>query len=177
MIVEKSSFGCLFLMAVSVEVASDVPVKSMTDSGLQVLFESDGDSNKLADSQIFLTRKDETGKVWGPQEKLDRTSALRMITRWAADYVLKGDRLGSIEQGKLADLAVLDRDYLTIPVEEVGMIQSEMTMLNGKIITLSPAFSQQHNLKPEGAMVTTYEELIGRRAGKRGFSEPGAGGG
>ena len=154
-----------------------VPVKSMIDSGIKVVFESDRDSYKWEDLQVFLTRKDKAGKVWGPQEKLDRPTALKMITRWAADYVLKGDQLGSIEPGKLADLAVLDRDYLTIPVEEVGKIHPEMTMLGGKIILLSPSFSQENNLKPTGAMITTYEELIARRAGKRGFSEPGAGGG
>jgi predicted amidohydrolase YtcJ len=154
-----------------------VPVKSMIDSGVKVVFESDRDSFKWADLQIFLTRKDKSGKVWGAQEKLDRPTALRMITRWAADYVLKGDKLGSIETGKLADLAVLDRDYMTVPVEEVGAIRPDLTMLDGKIVFLSTKFSQQSNLKPAGAVVSTYEGLTGRRAGKRGFSEPGAGGG
>jgi len=154
-----------------------VPVKSMIDSGIKVVFESDRDSYKWADLQLFLTRKDKSGKVWGPQEKLDRPTALRTITRWAADYVLKGDKLGSIEAGKLADLAVLDRDYMAVPVEEVGKIHPEMTMLNGKIVFLSPKFSQENNLEPKGAIVSTYEDLTARRAGKRGFAEPGANGG
>lgn len=37
-------------------------------------------------------------------------TALKMATRWAADYLVKGDQGGSLEPGKLADLVVLDGD-------------------------------------------------------------------
>ena len=44
------------------------------------------------------------------------------------------DRIGSIEPGKLADLAVLDRDYFTVPDEEIKKIRSVLTIVDGKIV-------------------------------------------
>ncbi len=154
-----------------------VPVKSMIDAGVRVVFESDRDSFKWADIELFLTRKDRNGRVWGPQERVDRPTALKMITRWAADYVLKPEKLGSIETGKLADLVVLDKDYLTVPVEEVHALQPQLTVMNGKMIYVHKTFAEENNLKPAGAVISTYEDLKARRANKTGFSEPGAGGG
>ena len=63
------------------------------------------------------------GKVLGAHERIDRTTALKMITRWSAEYVLKEEELGSVEPGKWADLVVLDRNYMTIPEEESSEIR------------------------------------------------------
>jgi predicted amidohydrolase YtcJ len=41
---------------------------------------------------------------------------------------------GSIENGKLADLVVIDRDYLTCPEEQIKDIQPVMTILNGRVV-------------------------------------------
>jgi hypothetical protein len=41
---------------------------------------------------------------------------------------------GSLEVGKLADLAVLSKDYLTVPVGEIGDIESVLTMVGGKVV-------------------------------------------
>jgi len=43
--------------------------------------------------------------------------------------------------GKLADLAVLSKDYLTVPVGEIGDIESVLTMLGGKIVYAAGAFT------------------------------------
>jgi len=134
---------------------------------VKVYFESDRDTYVWKDLEILLTRKDSRGRVWGAHEAVDRPTALRMITRWAADYVLKPNLIGSIERGKLADVVVLDRDYLTIPVEEVSELRPQLTLLNGKIIYLHPAFSQEHNLRPQGAVISTYEGLVKRRTSER----------
>jgi predicted amidohydrolase YtcJ len=145
-----------------------VPVKSMLDAGARVVSESPGPdflgSTVWGGMELFQTRRDENGKVWSPQERLDRTTTLRMATRWAADYVLRGDKLGSIEPGKWADLLVLDKDYMTIPTEQIHTILPQLTVFDGKIVFLTPAFSQEYNLKPAGAVISTLETLRARRA-------------
>jgi predicted amidohydrolase YtcJ len=134
------------------------PIKSMLDAGINISLEG-----QWGGVETLITRKDEDGKVWGPNERLDRATALRVATRNGANYVLKGDKLGSIEVGKLADLVVLDRDYLTVPEEEISEIQSLMTLLGGEIIFLHSDFSREHSLRPEGTLVSTLEELRQRR--------------
>ena len=137
-------------------------------------------SAKILDGQVLwqdigtaITRKDRTGKVWAPQERVDRPTALRMYTRWAADYVLKPELLGSIEKGKLADLVVLDKDYMTIPEDQIKEIQPQFTIFDGKIVFVHSNFAQEYNLRPQGAVVSTYKDLIARRQRRTSF---GAGG-
>jgi predicted amidohydrolase YtcJ len=44
------------------------------------------------------------------------------------------EKLGSIEVGKLADLAVLSDDYFTVPDDQIRRIRSVMTVVDGKIV-------------------------------------------
>jgi predicted amidohydrolase YtcJ len=55
-------------------------------------------------------------------------------TRRNAYFIFQEDNLGSIQPGKLADLVVLDRDYLTVPVDQIKDIKSVMTMVGGRIV-------------------------------------------
>ena len=141
-----------------------VPVKSMLDAGIKVVFEADDANYVWGNFEMLQTRKDKNGKVWGPQERVDRNTVLRMATRWAADYVLKGDKIGSIEKGKMADLVVLDQDYMTVPAEQFHTIEPQLTLFDGKIVFVRPDFSQEYNLKPAGAVISTYKDLVARRA-------------
>jgi predicted amidohydrolase YtcJ len=140
-----------------------VPVKSMLKNGVHMVFESDRDVYTWHDLEIMLTRKDRKGKVWGAQEALTKQEALQSITRWAAEYVLKGDKIGSLEKGKLADLVVLDKDYMTIPDEEVSEIRPQLTMMDGKAVFVATPFANEFNYKPAGATISTYDELLKRR--------------
>ncbi len=115
----------------------NVPVKSLVDAGVKTVIELDihltPQKNAFYYIQLLLTRE-VGGKVWGLQEKIDRAIALRMFTRWAAEYVLRENVLGSIEPGKWADLIVLDRDYMTIPEEEMNKTKVLLTIVGGKIV-------------------------------------------
>jgi len=88
---------------------------------------------------------------------------LRMVTSWAAEYVLKPNQLGMIQPGKLADLLVLDRDYLAIPDDDISEIQPQVTVFDGKIVFVHSQFAQEYNLRPSGALVSTYRDLVARR--------------
>jgi predicted amidohydrolase YtcJ len=70
----------------------------------------------------------------GPEETPDRETALRFYTLGSAWFSHDDNRRGSIEVGKLADLAVLSKDYLTVPVGEIGSIESLLTMVGGRVV-------------------------------------------
>jgi predicted amidohydrolase YtcJ len=65
---------------------------------------------------------------------VSREDALIAHTRRNALLILQENHLGSIAAGKLADLLVLDRDYLTIPADEIKDIRPMMTMVGGRIV-------------------------------------------
>ncbi len=67
-------------------------------------------------------------------EAVDRVTALKMATTWASEYMMAEDTVGTLEPGKFADFAVLDRDFFTIDVEEIPDLQVVMTGLGGEIV-------------------------------------------
>jgi predicted amidohydrolase YtcJ len=141
-----------------------VPVKSMLNNGIKVAFESDRDISVWEEIELLITRKDaKTGKVWGPHERIDRVAALRTATIEAADYILRRDQLGSLEAGKLADFLVLDKEYMTIPEEQIGDIQPQVTIFDGRIVFVHSDFAREYNLRPSGALVSTYKDVLARR--------------
>jgi predicted amidohydrolase YtcJ len=115
----------------------NVPVKSLTDAGIKTVMELDAElkprKNAFYYIQLLLTRE-VAGKAWNLSEKIERVTALKMFTRWAAEYVLKENVIGSIEPGKWADLIVLDRDYMTIPEAKISKIQVVLTLVGGQIV-------------------------------------------
>jgi len=79
----------------------------------------------------MITRKTERGTVIVPEEALSRQQALRCYTINNAYASFEEELKGSIEPGKLADMIVLDRDYLTCPVDEIKNIQVRRTVVGG----------------------------------------------
>ena len=79
-----------------------------------------------------------TGKMAGGlkviNQTIDREDALIAYTRKNAYFVFRENELGSIQVGKLADLVVLDRDYLTVPADQIKDIKPVMTVVGGKVV-------------------------------------------
>jgi predicted amidohydrolase YtcJ len=79
-----------------------------------------------------------TGKMAGGtkviRQAISREDALIAHTRNNAFFVFQEDNLGSIQSGKLADLVVLDRDYLTVPADQIKDIKPVITMVGGRIV-------------------------------------------
>ncbi len=79
-----------------------------------------------------------TGKMAGGalvnRQPISREDALIAHTRKNAYFVFQEDNLGSLQPGKLADLVVLNRDYLTVPADEIRNIKPVMTIVGGRIV-------------------------------------------
>ncbi len=79
-----------------------------------------------------------TGKMVGGtvvnRQTVSREEALIAHTRKNAYLVFQEDNMGAIQPGKLADLIVIDRDYLTVPADRIKDITSVLTMVGGRIV-------------------------------------------
>ena len=116
-----------------------LPVKSLIQAGFKPTSESDSwyfpASYPFWHLEKLVTRKDDKfGVVWGPDERVSRQEALWMKTNWAARYTGDEQDMGTIEPGKLADLVVLDQDYMSIPEDKISEIEVLLTMIGGKVV-------------------------------------------
>jgi predicted amidohydrolase YtcJ len=68
------------------------------------------------------------------EERLTREQALRLYTINNAYLTFEEREKGSLEPGKLADFVVLDRDFLTCPLDEVRDIEVARTWVGGKLV-------------------------------------------
>ncbi len=86
--------------------------------------------------QIYsvVTRKAYTGERIGQDQAISVKNALRLYTINGAYASFEENIKGSIEPGKLADMAVLDRDILTIPPDELKEMKVEMTIVGGEVV-------------------------------------------
>lgn len=71
---------------------------------------------------------------FGTRESVDIKTALRAQTIWAAHQMFLDDRIGSLEVGKDADIAVWDRDLYTVPTDDLKALKCELTLLKGKVV-------------------------------------------
>jgi predicted amidohydrolase YtcJ len=71
---------------------------------------------------------------FGTAESVDIRSALRSYTAWAARQLFLEDRIGSIEVGKDADIAIWDRDLYRIPAESLKDLRCQMTLFQGRVV-------------------------------------------
>ena len=81
-----------------------------------------------------VTRKTESGLVVGPEQRVSREMALRMMTSDAAWFSFDEQKKGSIEVGKLGDLAILSDDLLTCDEERIKAIRALTTIVGGQVV-------------------------------------------
>ena len=75
------------------------------------------------------------------EETPSRANALRAYTQGSAWFSHDDDKRGALEPGKFADLAVLTKDYMTVPVDQIGGLESLLTMVGGKIVYAAGPFA------------------------------------
>jgi predicted amidohydrolase YtcJ len=71
---------------------------------------------------------------FGTSEAIDVHTALRSYTAWAAPLLFLEDKVGTLEPGKRADIAIWDSNLYTTPSEKLKDIKCEMTIFNGKMV-------------------------------------------
>ena len=129
----------------SERMASLQPYRSIIDAGVVVAGGSDHmikfDAREAINPYdpffgmwVAVTRIAADGSVHNPEQRVSREEALRMWT-WNAAYLsFEEDVKGSLEPGKYADFAVLDRDILTCPIEDLLRTQVLETVLGGRTV-------------------------------------------
>jgi predicted amidohydrolase YtcJ len=88
----------------------------------------------LAFAAVVARRDMASGRVLGPAERLTRREALRALTVGGAQVTGTGRDHGILAPGHVADLAVLDRDPLSVPLDEVAGLECRLTMVGGRIV-------------------------------------------
>ena len=77
----------------------------------------------------------------GPDETPSREDALRLYTVGSAWFCFDELRRGTLENGKLADFAILNQDFMSVPVEQIGATTSLLTVVGGKVVYATDVFS------------------------------------
>ncbi len=123
----------------------NAPVASMLKAGANVVISEFGIQGELRESPfedgvMWLTRKID-GETWGvPEEAVpDRMTLLLMMTRWGAYPLWREHDIGSIEAGKLADIVILNGDYMAGPDEDLDELTSVLTLIGGQVAYEAPA--------------------------------------
>ncbi len=113
-----------------------LPHRALARAGVPFALATD---NKPADPWLaFRTaveRRDRvSGAVLGPAERLSRARALAALTTGGARLTWAERQRGVLAPGRAADLAVLDRDPLTMPLDEMPALRCLLTMVAGEVV-------------------------------------------
>jgi predicted amidohydrolase YtcJ len=139
-----------------------IPRQSVTSAGIPNGWEID---RALPHKEFLLIWEGMTRynpwdkKVYGANETTDRITQLKSLTRWGAYYVLREDKLGTLEPGKFADFIVLDRDFLTVPDDDIPNTRVLMTVVGGKVVHLLPDMARENGLQPAGPVTWPSKPL------------------
>ncbi len=113
------------------------PLRSLIEAGIPVAFGSDGPMNPYLNIMLAASHPE------NPKEAVTREQAVIAYTLTSAYAEFAENEKGSIEPGKLADLAVLSQDIFTVPADDLPKTESVLTVVGGKIVYDSKALVVQ----------------------------------
>ena len=123
-----------------------MPVKSMIASGVPLA--AGTDATRVSSYNPWLaihwavSGKGRGGDViWQAANRLSRDEALRHWTAAGAWFSRETGKKGQIKAGQFADVAVLDRDYFTIPEDDIVNVEADLTFTGGRIVHAKGAFA------------------------------------
>ena len=136
------------------------PIKSMLSAGLMTTAEAELGSIETGKSETLhaqlyhlISRTNDRGEKIAPEEAIDRNTLMKMSTVWPSYYVIKEKEIGTLEPGKYADFVVLNKDYFTIPENQIGSVFPLMTVLGGKTIILRDELAKEMGTATVGPQI------------------------
>lgn len=120
------------------------PLKDAVDN--DVLFTLHSDCPVTPISPLFsvwaaVNRKTSSGKILGPEQRIDVITALKSMTIYGAKLIFDEENVGSIEIGKCADFIVLEEDPISVESNRIKDIKIQATYIDGKIVYDANALS------------------------------------
>lgn len=118
------------------------PIKTYLRHGIKVAANSDMTSahyNPFLGMYSAVARRTARGRSMGDEERVGRVEMIRLFTHNGTWLTGEEEIKGSIEPGKLADLAVLSEDLFTVPEERIRDLTVVMTVIDGRIVHRCPA--------------------------------------
>lgn len=113
------------------------PLKSALNHGISFTLHQDSPvvpPDVIASIHHAVNRQTRSGKILGEEQRISVKEALRAVTMCGAYQIFEEGRKGSITPGKVADLVVLDRNPLEVPVEELKDIKVLQTIKAGEVV-------------------------------------------
>jgi len=114
------------------------PFRMIVDNGINTGMSSDGmqiaPMNPWIHMYYATTGLNARGVLINGGQTITREEVLRLYTADNGWFLREEDRLGTIEPGKLADLVVLDRDYFSVPDDQLRHIRSVLTVVGGRVV-------------------------------------------
>jgi len=110
------------------------PTRTALNKGLKLTIHTDAPvalPNLMRMVGITVERKSRSGKLIGEDEKLTAYEALKAITIWSAYQHFEEDKKGTLEEGKLADMVILDKNPLKVAEEKIKEIIVLETIKDG----------------------------------------------
>lgn len=96
---------------------------------------------------LLVDSKNAGGVSRGPEQTPTCEDVLRAYTIGSAWFSFDEGKRGSLEIGKIADLAVLSKDYMTAPLDQIESIESLLTMVGGKIVYAAGPYAPLESLR------------------------------
>jgi len=133
-----TNLGESFVTSLGEERASRImPLRTYLEAGVPLALSSDAPVttyNPFVGFYSAVTRKTVYGRTLGADERISRDEALRLYTLDAAKVTFEDGDKGSLTPGKLADIAVLDRDILRVDEEELAGTRAVLTLVGGRVV-------------------------------------------
>ncbi|HMA71165.1 MAG TPA: amidohydrolase [Xanthobacteraceae bacterium] len=123
------------------------PIKTAMNIGVHVGGGTDAHRvmsyNPFVSLQWMIDGKTVAGTPTRDADELpSREEALRLYTQGSAWSTHDDRRRGALTAGRLADLAVLTKDFMSVPTDEIGDIESLLTMVGGRIVYAAGPFAE-----------------------------------